>query len=127
MARCRYCGDHYDFRARPKWRVAATLRSLTFTERRGIAWVDHVDPLTCGFYDVERKRCRVYSVRPAACRMFGVVQEMPCEFYPDAVRMSLPARSAIASGLMNTTDETLHKTFGGSTLDADAMKAMVAL
>lgn len=56
-----------------------------FVERRKISWQQHDDPLTCGFYDVKRKRCRIYSVRPFACRAFGVVTEM---------KQSLPARDA---------------------------------
>ena len=109
MPECTSCGECCG----PVTASPAEVRRIaSFVERRGIEWEQHKDdPLQCGFYDRTTKRCRVYSVRPAACRMFGVVQEMPCPFFPEAVRMSLPAKQAIASGLMPLDSRLLAEAF----------------
>lgn len=82
-----------------------------FVERRKITWQEHDDPLTCGFYDVERKRCRIYSVRPWPCRAFGVITEMKCPLFPKAAKQSLPARDAVVLGLMHPGDRLLSMHF----------------
>jgi Fe-S-cluster containining protein len=82
-----------------------------FIERKKIEWVEHEDPLTCGFYDIERKRCRIYSVRPFPCRAFGVVKEMGCPLFPKAAKQSLPPRDAAQLGLMAPLDLLLSMRF----------------
>lgn len=37
-------------------------------------------PLTCPFVDTDHWRCFVYEARPAVCRLFGAVPEMPCPY-----------------------------------------------
>ncbi|MFQ6098385.1 MAG: YkgJ family cysteine cluster protein [Armatimonadota bacterium] len=32
----------------------------------------------CEFRDAERRRCRIYPVRPLICRLFGLVEWLPC-------------------------------------------------
>lgn len=100
MPACTNCGDCCG-------PVTATLPEVLRIRKQypKVAWVEHEDPLTCGFY--QGGLCRVYEARPAACRMYGVVKEMPCPYFPEAVRISLPAKDAIASGLMNMTDGLL--------------------
>lgn len=80
--------------------------------RRKIAWTVHADALTCGFYAEEQRRCRIYSVRPFACRAYGVVAEMACPFYPKATRISLPARDAFRRGLVGEGNKLLVEEFG---------------
>ncbi|MFB7305172.1 YkgJ family cysteine cluster protein [Heyndrickxia sporothermodurans] len=38
---------------------------------------------TCIFYDNEKDRCGIYSVRPNACRMFGHYKGMACFRKPE--------------------------------------------
>lgn len=37
----------------------------------------------CIFYDMERKACSIYAVRPLHCRMFGLYSMFECENNPD--------------------------------------------
>ena len=121
MPECTSCGECCG----PVTASPAEVRRIaSFAERRGIHWERHEDdPVQCGFYNRATKRCRIYSVRPAACRMLGVVQEMPCSFFPEAARMSLPAKQAIASGLMPPHSQLLAEPFAPD--GGDAMLAGV--
>ena len=116
MPECNDCGDCCGpVRVRPA--EARKIRALM--ERRKVQWVDHEDPLTCGFY--QGGLCRVYTVRPAACQMYGVTVEMTCPHFPQAAKMSFPAKAAIKSGLMDANDPTLHEVFapdGGARMRA---------
>lgn len=93
MPDCNDCGDCCGpVKARP-----AEIRKIrALMERRNVQWVEHDDPLTCGFY--QGGLCRVYTARPASCRMYGVTVEMSCPHFPQAVKLSFPARAAITSG-----------------------------
>ena len=106
MPECTNCGDCCGpVRARP-----AEIRKIrALAERRKVEWVEHEDPLTCGFY--QGGLCRVYTARPAACQIYGVTVEMTCPHFPEAARMSFPAKSAISSGLMDPNDQTLAEAF----------------
>lgn len=78
-------------------------------EAKGIEWRENAaDPLKCGFY---AGKCTVYEVRPIACRMYGVVKEMACPFFPDAAVQSLPAKDAVERGLMSPNDHLLAHYF----------------
>ena len=111
MPECNSCGDCCG-------PVTATATEITairgFVEAHGIAWTEHDDPLTCGFYDRAEQKCRIYPVRPAACRMFGVVDEMPWPHFPDAASVSMPIHRAIQLGIMNPEDRLLSESFGGT-------------
>lgn len=106
MPACTNCGDCCG-------PVTATFKEVrrirNFVERGKIEWVDHDDATTCGFY--QNQRCAIYEARPAACRMYGVVKEMPCPYLPNSVRMSLPAKDAFARGLMSLDDNLLATYF----------------
>jgi hypothetical protein len=106
MPACTSCGDCCGpVRARP-----AEIRKIrALMERRQVEWIEHEDPLTCGFY--VGGLCRVYTARPAACQMYGVTVEMSCPHFPESVKMSFPARAAIASGLMHPEDQILAQAF----------------
>lgn len=124
MPECTNCGDCCGpVTARP----AEVVRIRAFVERRNIAWQEHGDdPVTCGFY--QRGLCAIYSVRPAACRMYGVVAEMACAHFPNAAHVSFPAKSAIASGLMDVRDGLLAEAFAPDKGEAqmEATRAMIA-
>ena len=106
MPECTNCGECCGpVTARPEEHA----KIEAFMERRGIKWVEHADALTCGFY--QGGLCRIYPVRPAACRMYGVVKEMACPYFPEAVRLSFPPKAAIRSGLMNLNDKLLCESF----------------
>jgi Fe-S-cluster containining protein len=106
MPDCNNCGDCCGpVKARP-----AEIRKIgELIKRRKVQWVEHDDPLTCGFY--QGGLCRVYTVRPAACQLYGVTVEMTCPHFPGSVKMSFPAKAAIASGLMDPNDQTLAEAF----------------
>lgn len=38
------------------------------------------DPLTCQFRDLENKNCAIYPARPEVCKLFGVVDRLPCPY-----------------------------------------------
>lgn len=117
MPECTNCGDCCGpVTARP----SEVEKIKRYVERKGIEWIPlDDDPLKCGFY--QRGLCAIYPVRPSACRMFGVVKEMPCSFFPQAARMSFPPKAAIASGLMALNDPLLSEHFaadGGLAMEA---------
>jgi len=41
----------------------------------------------CRFRDVEAGRCRIYPVRPLVCRLFGLVEWLPCPLERWGVRL----------------------------------------
>lgn len=41
------------------------------------------------------KGCKIYEVRPAICRLFGAIKQMPCEHFPEEAKSDLPAREAL--------------------------------
>jgi hypothetical protein len=89
-----------------------TIKIAAFIARRGLRWKEDGNPLTCGFFDNTEQRCRIYSVRPISCRMYGVVKEMACPHYPQAVRVSFPARAAIRCGVAGIRSPLLAQSFG---------------
>lgn len=108
MPECTNCGDCCG-------PVSARLQEIAkikaFIKRRGIAWEPHLNVLTCGFLNRETGHCRIYSVRPVACRMYGVVRELACPHFPQAARLSFPAKAAVRSGLMGMKDKLLAEVF----------------
>lgn len=108
MPQCTSCGDCCGpVPVRPQ----EIARIKAFCGRRGIAWTAHLHKMACGFLDRASGRCRIYPVRPVACRMFGVIKEMPCPHFPQAVRLSFPAKAAVASGLTAFGDQLLGVVF----------------
>lgn len=71
-------------------------RISRYVAEHGVAWKER-GLLACGFLD-RRNRCTIYPVRPLTCRLYGVVHEMICPFFPDSARMSLPAGRLVAMG-----------------------------
>ncbi len=122
MTGCDNCGDCCG-------PVSATPRELekieAFVARKGVRWQEHINPLTCGFHDTASKRCRVYKVRPASCRMYGVVREMSCPRFPDAASISLPAKDAFRRGIMSISDRHLAYVFGGNGVAALALDSLL--
>ena len=49
----------------------------------------------CPLLDKETKKCSVYAVRPAICRLFGVVRELQCPhgYGPDKASLLSDARA----------------------------------
>ncbi len=37
------------------------------------------------------KGCRIYEVRPAICRLFGAIKQMPCDKFPEEAESDMPA------------------------------------
>jgi len=37
------------------------------------------------------KGCRIYEVRPAICRLFGAIKQMPCDKFPEEAESNMPA------------------------------------
>lgn len=79
-----------------------------FLRLSAVCWTS-TDLLRCGFYDKQSRRCLIYDVRPFGCRLFGVVQEMPCPHYPMAAVASFPANRAVAEGYSNLSDMFLDE------------------
>lgn len=104
MRACTSCGDCCG----PVTATPTEARKIAaLVARKGIEWKRHLSPLECGYHDTAKKRCRIYSARPAACRMYGVVKEMACPHFPASAHISLPAKQAIACGLMSPGDELI--------------------
>jgi len=38
------------------------------------------------------KGCLIYEARPAICRLFGSIKQMPCELFPEEAKSDLPAK-----------------------------------
>jgi hypothetical protein len=59
---------------------AADARQVTrvLEQEKTIVWFEETTTEACSFYDVTRRGCIVYPVRPLICRLFGRVEWMPC-------------------------------------------------
>ncbi|WP_232699112.1 YkgJ family cysteine cluster protein [Brevibacillus daliensis] len=44
---------------------------------------------TCIFYDLNKDKCGIHSVRPEICRMFGYYKELVCFREPDLATKSI--------------------------------------
>jgi len=82
---------------------------------------DGVRVRLCPLFDVERRECAVYAVRPLVCRLLGHVEWMPCP----AGRLR-PVSSPQALGLLQRYARTRRRPIeewlrlGGVLADADA-------
>lgn len=56
---------------------------------------------TCIFYDQERDRCGIHSVRPEICKMFGYYKGLACFRKPELATESLPAKSEAPVGILS--------------------------
>jgi hypothetical protein len=73
---------------------------------------DH--PLDCGFLRLAgegRFVCAIYEARPWICRAFGVVKQLPCEFFPDSAVVDFPASLAVGMGRMPNSGRLLGEWF----------------
>ena len=63
--------------------------------------------------------CRIYEVRPAICRLFGAVKQMPCSFQPEQaahqeypieamVKIGMIPESAYENGKLETFDKIMN-------------------
>ncbi|KKM67134.1 hypothetical protein LCGC14_1474210 [marine sediment metagenome] len=108
MPSCTGCGDCCG-------PVAATPKEIKKiahkVKKKRIKWIPHaLDPAKCGFFrfsdDGKSGSCTIYSVRPWSCQAFGVLKEMPCDFFPEAVRISIPADEAVKRRLLPPYSES---------------------
>jgi uncharacterized protein len=69
--------------------------------------VEDVFYTACRFRDAERRRCSVYPVRPAICRMFGHVEWLPCPIgkVPHPAPRSWQAIRRYSEGIRKTYEE----------------------
>ena len=103
MTECTGCGECCG----PVYATEPEVRRIRrYVRDHGIEWHDRVNPLTCGFLR-EDNRCAIYEARPTACRMFGVIAEMQCSYFPEAVRMNYSADKAVAAGLFHPGEDKL--------------------
>lgn len=59
--------------------------------------------------------CRIYEVRPAICRLFGAVKQMPCEFQPEqAAHKEYPVEAMVKIGMI---PESAYENGGLETFD----------
>lgn len=111
MALCNGCGECCGpAAARPQ----EVKRIRGFVRDNAIAWrVDPSSPLTCGFSRPTDAgaECAIYPVRPWVCRAFGVIAELPCKYFPEAVVLSFPADQAVAIGVSRPGDKLLGEVF----------------
>ena len=54
----------------------AALRVLE--QEKEVHWFEEAMREACLFYDVTRGGCLIYPVRPLICRLFGLVEWLPC-------------------------------------------------
>lgn len=47
-------------------------------QEKRVVWWEDIETEQCLFYDVARRRCIIYPVRPLICRLFGRVEWLPC-------------------------------------------------
>ena len=66
-------------------RVVENLRSQdrqqvirVLEQEKRTVWFEDIETEMCLFYDVSKRRCIVYPVRPLICRLFGLVEWLPC-------------------------------------------------
>jgi hypothetical protein len=75
--------------------MSETAGNLPNTEQARLR-SQHRDPMTCGFYDVEQRRCGVYAVRPHICRNFGHTERLECPVAPKGFVLTIsPARATL--------------------------------
>jgi len=94
-------------------------RIKRFVEDNNVKWqADAVEEGTisfaCGFLrpqDDGSYQCAVHSVRPWACRAFGVIKEMPCPLFPEAAVASVPRQQAVLLRLIDPEDKYLGEHF----------------
>jgi len=94
-------------------------RIKRFVKDNDVTWqADPVDEGTisfaCGFLRPQEDgsyQCAVHSVRPWACRAFGVIEEMPCPLFPEAAVASVPRQQAVLLRLIDPGDKYLGEHF----------------
>jgi hypothetical protein len=66
-------------------RIVAHLRRLdpqealrVLNEEKAWVWFEEAQVQACHFYDMRKRQCLVYPVRPLVCRLFGRVEWLPC-------------------------------------------------
>jgi hypothetical protein len=66
-------------------RIADHLRSIgphdalrVIEQSKQVQWFEDAFHEACLFYDLTRRRCLIYPVRPLICRLFGRVEWLPC-------------------------------------------------
>ncbi len=55
------------------WQVTRVLE-----QDKRVVWFEDIETEACLFYDVPKRRCIIYPVRPLICRLFGHVPWLPC-------------------------------------------------
>ena len=100
-------------------RLDEAKRIRKYIRENDVAWVvpasepGTVD-VACGFLRKQEDgtyRCAVHPVRPWSCRAFGVIEEMPCPFFPEAVVTSFPSQKAQLLHLVDVADKYLGEYF----------------
>lgn len=107
MPQCSSCGRCCGHVGCSPGEAAKIGRYLT---EHGVVWKER-GLLLCGFLG-RRNRCTIYPVRPLTCRLYGVIREMTCPFFPEAARMSLPADRLVDMGYQ-PDGPLLAQIFGG--------------
>lgn len=94
-------------------------RIKRYVKDNDVAWMtpkldEGTISFACGFlrpHDDGSFGCAVHSVRPWACRAFGVIEEMPCPLFPEAATISFPRRNAALLRLIDEKDRYLGEHF----------------
>jgi Fe-S-cluster containining protein len=91
-------------------------RIKRYLKDTGNSWVapDNTDPLRCGFLRDNQDgtfSCGTYPYRPWVCRAFGVVKQMPCQFFPEDAVVDYPAHEASLHHHIKSTDQFLGEYF----------------
>ncbi len=94
-------------------------RIKRYVKDNDIAWIapaleEDTISFACGFLrplDDGSFGCAVHAVRPWLCRAFGVIEEMPCPLFPEAVATSVPRRNAVRLRLLDESDRYLGEYF----------------
>jgi Fe-S-cluster containining protein len=116
MPLCNGCGDCCGpVTARPE----EVKRIRQYMKEHGVAWEppapeENTISFSCGFLRKQEDgsfRCAVHPARPWACRAFGVIEEMPCPHFPEAVVESFPRQKAQALRLIDPADRYLGEHF----------------
>ena len=47
-------------------------------QEKRVPWFEDIETEQCLFYDVTKRRCIAYPARPLICRLFGMVEWLPC-------------------------------------------------